>query len=89
MSTDFLQERVKLLQAEFQKAKQNLARLTEETENAKAHLSMVSGHVNEVSYLLAEEQKKAQAEKRETLKEPETQETSNGEAQGQTEECAA
>lgn len=89
MSTDFLQERVKLLQAEFQKAKQNLTRLTDETENAKAHLSLVNGHVNEVTYLLTEWQKKELSEKIKTLKEPEIQEASNGEAQGQTEECAA
>jgi len=52
-----LADRAKLLQGEFQRAKQNVLSLNEQLEQAKIHLNTVFGHLNEVAYLMGEEQK--------------------------------
>lgn len=57
MSETVLLQRAQALQAELQRAKQNLLSISEQHDQAKAHLSMVSGHLNEVAYLLGEEKK--------------------------------
>lgn len=60
MDSNALVQRAQLLQTELQKSKQNVIGLGEQLEQAKAHLHMVTGHLNEVSFLLGEEQKIAQ-----------------------------
>ncbi len=54
-----LQDRSKLLQDELARATQAVPALTQQLEQAKAHLSMVTGHVNESNFMIAECQKKA------------------------------
>lgn len=54
MDAQVLSKRVELLQAEAAKAKQNVASLTEQLEQAKAHFSVVSGHLNESAYIMNE-----------------------------------
>jgi hypothetical protein len=60
MSLQVLLERAKILQNELQRAKQNVASTTEQLEQAKSHFSMVTGHLNEVGFLISLEQQGAQ-----------------------------
>ena len=57
MSMDFLKNRMELLNQEFQNAKNNLATLTEQFEQAKLHFHKVSGHLQEAIYMQAESEK--------------------------------
>jgi len=85
MSIQYLSERAGVLNQELQRAKQNVTGLTEQLEQAKVHLNMVVGHLNEVGFLIGEEQKANQAVMDAApveSKEPEHVETNNQE-QGQ------
>ncbi len=62
MDRNTLAQRAQLLQADLQKAKQNVLSFTEQLEQAKNHLSTVVGHLNEVGYLIGEEQKLEQSQ---------------------------
>lgn len=62
MDSNTLAQRAQLLQAEIQRAKQNVIALTEQLEQAKNHFNMVSGHINEIAYLMGEEKKLEQAQ---------------------------
>jgi DNA anti-recombination protein RmuC len=57
MNNEFLQQRVGLLNQEYQRAKQNVSALHEQLEQAKTHLNTVCGHLNEIAFLMGEEQK--------------------------------
>ena len=57
MLIDVLNERSKALREEFNKARQNVVNLSEQLEQGKASLNVISGHLNEAAYLLAEAQK--------------------------------
>jgi chromosome segregation ATPase len=63
MDAVFLNERVQTLQVELQKSKQNLQDCTERLEQAKAHVNMVSGHLNEAAYLMQQAQAKEAGQK--------------------------
>jgi len=76
MVMDLLSKRAKLLQGEIQKAKQNVSTLTENLEQAKANLHKVSGHLQEVWYLIME-QKKVQDAQAKASKEQEDGEANN------------
>ena len=104
MST-LLANRAGLLNQELQQAKQNVISLTEQLEQAKAHLNMVVGHLNEVAYLMGEERKAAQeeadriaaevapqlaeAQKQKELENQNSGEQANGEAQHEDQEPAS
>ena len=55
MTSQILAVRSQILQKELQNAKSNVMLASEQLEQSKAHLHMVSGHVNEIAYLLGEE----------------------------------
>jgi hypothetical protein len=57
MSLQVLLGRAQVLQQEFQKAKANLAALSEQMEQAKAGFHMITGHLQEVAHLIGEQQK--------------------------------
>lgn len=57
MSIDFLLNRAKELNIEFQKAKQNFDRLVQELEDAKLFAHRISGHMEEVNFQIIEAKK--------------------------------
>jgi hypothetical protein len=57
MNINSLNDRVKLLQSELQRRKQNISLLTEQLEHAHIDCHTITGHLNELSYLIAEEMK--------------------------------
>lgn len=54
MDAQVLGQRLKMLQEEAVKAKQNVISLSEQLEQAKSHFSTVSGHLNESAYIMGE-----------------------------------
>jgi len=85
MSIELLAARAQVLQTEIQRAKQNVNTATEQLEQSKAHLNMVSGHLNEVAFLMGELQKKdsspeelTEAINRNPIVEPDSKEQDNG-----------
>jgi hypothetical protein len=70
MNLQALQDRAKLLQDELTRATQVVPALTQQLEQAKAHLSMVTGHVNESNFMILECQKSVN-ESLPVIKEPE------------------
>jgi hypothetical protein len=89
MSLEVLGNRAQVLNAELQRAKQNVTGLTEQLEQAKVHLNMVAGHLNEVAYLMGEEQKLAQKQAAKDVAPVDSKEQDNGEADSKEQEQAA
>lgn len=52
-----LSDRAEVVKAELIKARDKVTELTQALQEAQAHLQAVSGHFNEVGYLLTEAQK--------------------------------
>jgi hypothetical protein len=61
MSDRALHDRSNILREEYNKSRQNVLLLTEQLEQAKNHCLTVTGHLNEVTYLISVEQKKSQS----------------------------
>lgn len=59
MSIESLTARARVLQEAAQKAQANVANLTQQLQQASVEMHTVSGHFNEVAYLLGEAQKEA------------------------------
>jgi len=79
-----LNERASVLREEFTRARQNVVAITEQLEQEKAHLNVVSGHLNEVAYLIGEAQKLApECTESEPAQGVEQHVETNNEAEGQ------
>jgi hypothetical protein len=89
MSLEVLGNRAQVLNAELQRAKQAVTTLTEQLDGAKVHLNMVAGHLNEVAFLMGEEQKLAQEQAAKDAASKESKEQGNGEADSKEQEQAA
>lgn len=59
MSIESLTARARYLQEQVQIASANVNGLSQQLQQATVHMHTVSGHLNEVAYLLGEEQKEA------------------------------
>ncbi len=59
MSKDVLIRRANVLNEQRQMAMSEVTRLTNELQNATAHLHTIHGHFNEIAFLLGEAQKVA------------------------------
>jgi|GEM_PF-6567677 hypothetical protein len=57
-----LHERARVLQEALLKTKQNISSLQEQLDSSKVYFHMLEGHNNEISFLIAEENKNLQKE---------------------------
>jgi len=56
METSAIETRLELLQTELHKANSNVISLTEQLEKARAQFHTISGHINESTYYLNQNQ---------------------------------
>jgi DNA anti-recombination protein RmuC len=63
-----IQERAQLIQKELQKITDNVRDLTEKLEQEKVKLSQLTGHYNEINFILNEMQQGACQEQNEDIK---------------------
>ena len=90
MSVETLAARAKVLQGVVQEASQNVNSLSQQLQQATIHLHTVSGHLNEVAYLLSEAQKEAGLIPAEALEEhAKCKEQQDGQVDGEGSEQAA